>query len=53
MTTVEPMSNVPEVAQTVLAGRTRGRVVIDTCSRAGRPANRWRRLPMGDDTVQL
>ncbi len=30
MTTVEPMSKVPELAETILAGRTRGRVVIDT-----------------------
>jgi hypothetical protein len=32
MTTVEPMSKVPELAETILAGRTRGRVVIDTSS---------------------
>jgi acrylyl-CoA reductase (NADPH) len=30
MTTVEPMSKVPELAEDILAGRTRGRVVIDT-----------------------
>ena len=29
MTTVEPMSRVPELAEDILAGRTRGRVVID------------------------
>jgi NADPH:quinone reductase-like Zn-dependent oxidoreductase len=29
MTTVEPMSKVPELAEAILAGRTRGRVVID------------------------
>jgi acrylyl-CoA reductase (NADPH) len=32
MTTVEPMSKVPELAETILAGHTRGRVVIDTSS---------------------
>jgi acrylyl-CoA reductase (NADPH) len=32
MTTVEPMSKVPELAEDILAGRTRGRVVIDTFS---------------------
>ena len=32
MTTVEPMSKVPELAETILAGRTLGRVVIDTSS---------------------
>jgi acrylyl-CoA reductase (NADPH) len=32
MTTVEPMSKVPELAETILAGGTRGRVVIDTSS---------------------
>ncbi len=32
MTTVEPMSKVPELAETILAGATRGRVVIDTSS---------------------
>ena len=30
MTTVEPMSKVPELAEQILAGKTRGRVVIDT-----------------------
>jgi putative YhdH/YhfP family quinone oxidoreductase len=30
MTTVEPMSKVPELAERILAGQTRGRVVIDT-----------------------
>ena len=30
MTTVEPMTRVPELAEQILAGRTRGRVVIDT-----------------------
>jgi acrylyl-CoA reductase (NADPH) len=30
MTTVEPLSKVPELAERILAGRTRGRVVIDT-----------------------
>jgi acrylyl-CoA reductase (NADPH) len=29
MTTVEPMTRVPELAEEILAGRTRGRVVID------------------------
>ena len=29
MTTIEPMSKLPELAQEILAGRTRGRVVID------------------------
>jgi acrylyl-CoA reductase (NADPH) len=29
ITTVEPMSRVPELAEAILAGRTRGRVVID------------------------
>ena len=30
MTTVEPMTKVPELAEAILAGATRGRVVIDT-----------------------
>jgi putative YhdH/YhfP family quinone oxidoreductase len=30
ITTVEPMSNVPDLAEAILAGQTRGRVVIDT-----------------------
>jgi len=30
MTTVEPMSKLPELAETILSGQTRGRVVIDT-----------------------
>lgn len=30
MTTVAPMSRVPELAEQILAGRTRGRMVIDT-----------------------
>jgi len=30
MTRVEPMSRVPELAAEILAGRIRGRVVIDT-----------------------
>jgi acrylyl-CoA reductase (NADPH) len=30
MTTVEPLSDVPRLAEEILAGRTRGRVVIDT-----------------------
>jgi acrylyl-CoA reductase (NADPH) len=30
MTTVEPLSKVPELAEQILAGQTRGRVVIDT-----------------------
>jgi acrylyl-CoA reductase (NADPH) len=30
MTTVEPLSKVPELAERILAGQTRGRVVIDT-----------------------
>lgn len=30
MTTIRPMSDVPELAEQILAGRTRGRVVIDT-----------------------
>ena len=30
MTTVEPMSAVPDLAERILAGQTRGRVVIDT-----------------------
>ena len=30
MTTVEPMSRLPELAEEILAGQTRGRVVIDT-----------------------
>jgi acrylyl-CoA reductase (NADPH) len=30
MTTVEPMSKVPELAEQILAGQTRGRVVVDT-----------------------
>lgn len=29
MTSVEPMSNLPELAEAILAGKTRGRVVID------------------------
>jgi acrylyl-CoA reductase (NADPH) len=29
LTTVEPMSKVPELAEEILAGRTRGRVVVD------------------------
>jgi hypothetical protein len=29
MTTVEPMSRAPELAEAILAGRTKGRVVID------------------------
>ena len=29
-TTVEPLSNVPQLAEQILAGQTRGRVVIDT-----------------------
>ena len=32
MTTVEPLSRVPELAEDILAGRTRGRVVVDTSS---------------------
>jgi acrylyl-CoA reductase (NADPH) len=32
MTTVEPMTKVPELAEAILAGQTRGRVVIDTSS---------------------
>jgi acrylyl-CoA reductase (NADPH) len=32
MTTVAPLSRVPELAEDILAGRTRGRVVIDTSS---------------------
>jgi len=32
MTTVEPLSKVPELAERILAGQTRGRVVIDTSS---------------------
>ena len=30
LTTVEPMTKVPELAEAILAGQTRGRVVIDT-----------------------
>lgn len=30
MTTVEPMTAVPDLAERILAGQTRGRVVIDT-----------------------
>lgn len=30
MTTLEPMTRVPELAEEILAGRTRGRVVVDT-----------------------
>lgn len=30
LTTVEPMTRVPELAEEILAGRTRGRVVVDT-----------------------
>src|SRR3954471_13877009 len=30
LTTVEPMTRVPELAEQILAGRTKGRVVIDT-----------------------
>jgi alcohol dehydrogenase/acrylyl-CoA reductase (NADPH) len=30
MTTVEPMTRVPDLAEDIIAGRTRGRVVIDT-----------------------
>jgi len=30
LTTVEPMTRVPDLAEEILAGRTRGRVVIDT-----------------------
>jgi hypothetical protein len=30
MTTVEPMTKLPELAEQILAGHTRGRVVIDT-----------------------
>jgi NADPH:quinone reductase-like Zn-dependent oxidoreductase len=30
LTTVEPMRNVPELSEAILAGRTHGRVVIDT-----------------------
>jgi acrylyl-CoA reductase (NADPH) len=30
MTTIEPMSNIPDLAEAILAGQTRGRVVIDT-----------------------
>jgi alcohol dehydrogenase/acrylyl-CoA reductase (NADPH) len=30
MTTVEPLSRVPELAEEILAGRIRGRVVIET-----------------------
>ncbi len=29
MTTVEPMSKLPELAEAIVAGQTRGRVVID------------------------
>ena len=29
MTTVEPMTRVPELAEAILAGQTRGRVVVD------------------------
>jgi hypothetical protein len=30
LTTVEPMTRITELAEEILAGRTRGRVVIDT-----------------------
>jgi acrylyl-CoA reductase (NADPH) len=30
MTSVEPMTRLPELAEQILAGQTRGRVVIDT-----------------------
>jgi hypothetical protein len=30
MTTVEPMSRIGDLAEQILAGQTRGRVVIDT-----------------------
>ena len=32
LTTVEPMTRVPQLAEDILAGRTRGRVVIDTAT---------------------
>jgi hypothetical protein len=32
MTAVEPLERVPELAEEILAGRTRGRVVIDVGS---------------------
>jgi acrylyl-CoA reductase (NADPH) len=32
LTTVEPMTRVPELAEDIVAGRTRGRVVIDTAT---------------------
>ena len=32
MTTVEPMTKVPQLAEAILAGATRGRVVIDTAT---------------------
>ncbi len=32
MTTVEPMTNVPQLAEAILAGATRGRIVIDTAT---------------------
>ncbi|HUZ11144.1 MAG TPA: MDR family oxidoreductase [Acidimicrobiales bacterium] len=32
ITTVEPLARVPELAEEILAGRTRGRVVIDTAT---------------------
>jgi hypothetical protein len=30
MTTIEPLAGVPDLAREILAGRVRGRVVIDT-----------------------
>jgi putative YhdH/YhfP family quinone oxidoreductase len=30
MTTIEPLANIPDLANAILAGQTRGRVVIDT-----------------------
>jgi hypothetical protein len=32
LTTVEPMSRVPQLAEDIVTGRTRGRVVIDTAT---------------------
>ncbi|MDQ1697016.1 MAG: acrylyl-CoA reductase [Frankiaceae bacterium] len=32
LTTIEPMARVPELAEDIVAGRTRGRVVIDTAT---------------------
>jgi acrylyl-CoA reductase (NADPH) len=32
LTTVEPMTRVPQLAEDILAGRTRGRIVIDTAT---------------------